>query len=101
MKAMNRKEIRQAIVDGRSCHVIVVRVIAWCRKNAAKSWDTAAMIQLVSILKLRLRDTRAVVSEMHIGKTMGTTNSPSAPVRTFSKWSCDWDTRMELDIPAI
>ena len=94
----DRDQIRQALIDGRSSHVIVKRVIVWCRKNAAKSWDTAAIIQIANILNLRLLDARALVSELHMGATI---YSPGkSATKTIVKWSCNWDKKM-LDIPTI
>ncbi len=98
MKKQSRDEIRQVLVNGRSSHVIVNRVIAWSRQNAPKSWDTSAIIQIVNILNLTLLNARALVSELH---TQGTIYSPGkSEIRTIEKWSCDWDKKM-LDIPAI
>ncbi len=103
MKKQSRDEIRQVLIEGRSSHVVVKRVIVWCRKNAAKSWDTSAIIQLMNIYNLKIRDARSLVSELHTGKT--TFSNDLNPhgfvvIPAPKMWSCDWDKKM-LDIPAI
>ncbi len=93
MYKQTRSQIRQTLIDGRSRHVVVERVIAWCLKHAAKSWDTAAIIQIKSIFRkqgITVEQAKALVMEMSI----------KGGIRISWDKSFDWDKGM-LDIPTI
>ena len=105
-KRVTNVQARELIATNRGGHEITRLIVIKTRKAipSQSNWQTAAIVQLLNIFKLRMRDARALVSEWHLGKTIFANNDLNphgfVVVPALARWSCNWDKKM-LDIPTI